>query len=270
MADPGQCDADFDMSHFINEAHFANEFILDSDEGSPLPDLHDSDDGRPGPHRPHSAGADSFHAMPDAPQDCGSPSEALGLVSTSSRSADGPRGSTFGSASSKGTSTTALTQLTTGDLRMDGGANGKPSWDVMTGAFRGPNAGAFTMTDGGFDYLNGTASAQSQLQSPMDSPSPFGSALTTLSPEAVMTSPQAFDDSYLVSLLCSALRAELLLVGVLTRLGSPLPSNPQGCNPMLRPARLYACGRRNPPRPPNTSFAAPRNQVLFQQAYRGC
>jgi len=210
MADPRQCDTDFDMSHFINESHFANEFILDSDEGSPLPDLNDSDDASPRPHRPHSAGADSFHAMPDAPQDCASPSEALGLVSTSSRSADGPRGSTttFGSASSKGTSVTALTQLTTGDLRMDLGANGKNNWDMMAGAFRGPNARAFTMTDGAFDYLGGPATTQSSMQSPMDSPSPFGSALTTLSPEAIMASPPAFDDSYLVSLL--ALRVPIV------------------------------------------------------------
>ena len=265
MADPGQCVADFDMSHFINESHFANEFILDSDEGSPLPDLHDSDDGRPGPHRPHSSGADSFHAMPDAPQDCGSPSEALGLVSTSSRSMDGPRGSTFGSASSKGTSTTALTQLTTGDMRMDAGANGKPGWDMMTNAFRGTGAGAFTMADGTFDYLNGPA-AQSQLHSPMDSPSPFGSALTTLSPEAVMTSPQAYDDSYLVSHFCLC---RGLLVCMLTGWKSRLPSNPQGCN-RTRLARLYACVPHNPHRLSNTSFAVPRRRVLFQQACLGC
>jgi hypothetical protein len=57
------------------------------------------------------------------------------------------------------------------------------------------------MTDGAFDYLGGPTTTQSSMQSPMDSPSPFGSALTTLSPEAVMASPPAFDDSYLVSLL---------------------------------------------------------------------
>ncbi len=200
MADHVPCDTDFDMSHFINESHFANEFILDSDEGSPLPDLRDADEPSPRPFRPHSSGADSFHAMADAPQDCGSPSEALGLVSTSSRSMAGPHGSTFDSASSKRTSTTALTQLTTGDLRLDGGHGAKASWDMMAGAFRRTStAGGFTMADAAFDDLNGSAAAQSSLQSPMDSPSPFGSALTTLSPDVMMASPPAFDESYLVS-----------------------------------------------------------------------
>lgn len=194
-----QCEPDFDISHYINESHFANEFI-DSDEGSPLPDLLDSNVASPRAHRPRSSGADSFHAMPDAPRDCGSPSEALGLVSTSSRSRDGHRGSTLDSASSKRTSTTALTQLTAGDSRMDGTANGKTDWDMLVDSFSASDTNGFPMGEQGFEFLDGRAVAtQSSLQSPMDSPSPFGSALTTLSPDAIMGSPAAGDEAYLVS-----------------------------------------------------------------------
>ncbi len=91
------------------------------------------------------------------------------------------------------------TQLTTGDLRMDGGASGEINWDMITGVFRRTSATGFTMTDGAFKDLNGLAAAQPSLQSLMDSPSPFGSALTTLSPDAIMASPPAYDDSCLVS-----------------------------------------------------------------------
>ncbi|KAK4156661.1 hypothetical protein C8A00DRAFT_40876 [Chaetomidium leptoderma] len=210
MADQAQFESDFDMSHFINE------FIIDSDEGSPLPDLHYSDDASPHPHRPQSSAADSFHAMPDAPQGCGSPSEALGLVSSSSRSMDGLRGSAFGSASSKRTSTTALTQLTTGDLRMDAGANGKTNWDMVAEPFGEAAASVFPMAaDGPFGYLNGTAATQSCLQSPMDSPSPFGSALTTLSPEAIMASPPACDDGYLFTFNPSGMQSDAMTPGSL-------------------------------------------------------
>lgn len=198
MADQAQCDTEFDMSAFINESHFANEFI-DSDEGSPLPDLHGAYDASPRPHRQHSPGADSFHAMADAPQDCGSPSEALGFVGSSPRSMDGPHGSTFDSVSSKRTSDTALTQMTAGDLPMEIGVNGKTDWGMMADAFRGTGASVFPMGDRTFEYLNGSAATQSHLHSPMDTGSPFGSALTSLSPEATMASPPAGEDSYMVS-----------------------------------------------------------------------
>jgi hypothetical protein len=82
---------------------------------------------------------------------------------------------------------------------MDGGANGKADWDMMAEAFPGADAGVFPMGDQTFEFLNGRAATQSNLQSPMDSPSPYGSALTTLSPDAMMASPSASDESYLVS-----------------------------------------------------------------------
>lgn len=207
MATQAAFDSDFDMSAYINESHFANEFI-DSDEGSPLPDLYASHAASPRPHRPHSSGADSFHAMRDVPQNCGSPSEALGFVSNSSQSVDAPNGSTFDSASSKRTSTTGLTQMTAADPPTGPSINGKTGWGMMGDGFYGSAGNVFSSADQGFEFLNGAAGTQSHLHSPMDTGSPFGSALTSLSPEAAMASPPAREDAFSVSSLvtCAACR----------------------------------------------------------------
>ena len=74
-----------------------------------------------------------------------------------------------------------------------------------------------------------------------------------------MTLPQAFVNSYPVSLFI--LHApRLLMVGMLTRWSSPLPLNPQACNRMPQPARLFQ--QRVCLSPPTTSFNSPRPALL--------
>ncbi|KAK4135581.1 hypothetical protein BT67DRAFT_376651 [Trichocladium antarcticum] len=168
-------DPDFE-SHFDlqfnagNIAGLTNEFIFDSDEGSPLP------------NRPASSGADSCEAMTDAPVDYGSPSEALGLVSDNSpQSMESFHEDMFDSESSKRTSSTASTKMTMGDLPMDG-AGVKTNWDLAE-LLSGTAADDYPMAHNTFDFTN-TAALRSDLRSPTDSPSPFASGINPFSPSS--------------------------------------------------------------------------------------
>jgi hypothetical protein len=174
-------DPDFE-SHFDLQfnagivAGHTNEFIFDSDEGSPLP------------NRPVSSGADSCQAMTDAPVDYGSPSEALGLVSDNSpQSMESFHESMFDSESSKRTSSTTSTKMTLGDMPMGDGAGVKTDWD-MADLLSGTAPDDYPMMHNTFDFAN-TAAMQSDLRSPTDSPSPFASGINPFSPDS--TSMQA-------------------------------------------------------------------------------
>lgn len=242
-------------------AGHTNEFIFDSDEGSPLP------------NRPGSASADSCHAMPDAPQDYGPPSEALGLVSNSSSSLESSYESTFDSESSKraSASSAASTKLGMGDFPMADGPGVKPDWD-MADLLNGSAADGFPMMHDNFDFSSASAAVHSDLRSPTDSPSPFTPGVHSLSPDATSVhdmatsrasaSPAgdadlafrtACDDALAVSFLslpaarCSrvtALTVACLLMHPLPP-QSPSPSNrlARECSPTSRPGLP-----RSPPR----------------------
>lgn len=139
--------------------HHTNEFIFDSDEGSPLP------------NRPASPGLDCGQVMNGTPEDYGSPSEALGLTSNTSS----PHDSMFDSESSKRTSSTASTKYTFGDMSMDdnGSNNMKLDWNLTDDDFAAMMQPSFNM------QASSSAPAQQDVRSPTDSPSPF-----TFSPDA--------------------------------------------------------------------------------------
>ncbi|SPQ27338.1 d3e38138-6a7e-4439-8f77-74354d859fd1 [Thermothielavioides terrestris] len=161
MADPGEYESAFDDQFNAGNPVFGytNEFIFDSDEGSPLPTI------------PDDYTADSSHAMPDAPQDCPSPSEALVLASRSSRSAESPRESMFDSASRKGTASSASTMPAVGDMRTNAGAETKQSWGAMDSLGGGTDAEDMSMMRDAFEFLTDHTLAQPSLRTPADTPS---------------------------------------------------------------------------------------------------
>ncbi|KAL2264042.1 hypothetical protein VTK26DRAFT_3080 [Humicola hyalothermophila] len=169
-------DPDFE-SHFdlqfnagIINGH-TNEFIFDSDEGSPLP------------NRPASAGADSSQAMNDAPEDYATPSEALGFMNNNSpQSMESLHESMFDSESSKRTSSTASTKLTVGDAPVTDGNGGKSTWD-MTDLLGGTAGDDFSVMHGAFEFQNSSA-MHSNMRSPTDSPSPYSSIVNPFSPDS--------------------------------------------------------------------------------------
>ncbi|EGS23170.1 suppressor protein spt23-like protein [Thermochaetoides thermophila DSM 1495] len=161
MPDPdfeSQFDLEFNAGMLAGH-HHTNEFIFDSDEGSPLP------------NRPASPGLDCGQVMNGTPEDYGSPSEALGLTSNTSS----PHDSMFDSESSKRTSSTASTKYTFGDMSMDdnGSNNMKLDWNLTDDDFAAMMQPSFNM------QASSSAPAQQDVRSPTDSPSPF-----TFSPDA--------------------------------------------------------------------------------------
>ncbi|KAK3304558.1 uncharacterized protein B0T15DRAFT_495011 [Chaetomium strumarium] len=183
MADPVEFGSEFDDQFNAGKPIFGytTEFIFDSDEGSPLPTL------------PDSYAADSNHAMADAPHDCPSPSEALGLVSRSTRSSESPPESMFDSASPKRTASTASTGPILGDLQMTTSGGVKADWGTMDGLGGGMNVDDSSMIRDPFEFLNDHAtvkpSPSPSMHTPADTPSPFGSGAPTFSPEDTMASP---------------------------------------------------------------------------------
>ncbi|KAK4240300.1 hypothetical protein C8A03DRAFT_13352 [Achaetomium macrosporum] len=183
MADSVEFESEFDDQFNAGTPIFGytTEFIFDSDEGSPLPTL------------PDSYAADLNHTMADAPQDCPSPSEALGLVSRSSQLSESPPESMFDSASPKRTASTASTGPTLGDLQMNAGGGVKADWGTMDSLGGEASADDSTMIRDPFEFLNDHAtikpSPSPSMHTPADTPSPFGSGAPTFSPDDTMASP---------------------------------------------------------------------------------
>lgn len=203
MPDPELFESEFDLQFNAGmmTGHHTTEFIFDSDEGSPLPT------------RPDSAGADSCQTMADAPDDYGSPSEAFGLVSNSSRSMNGSQESMFDSEPSNRTRSTASTKMTSTDLSMREAPDVKTDW-TMTDFLGGTSTGDFAIMPSAFEFSNASTSMQPDLRSPTDSPSPFTST--------------SFDDGLPVSVLASCTASSGVLTG-----HKSFAFNPSG--PAMRP-----------------------------------
>lgn len=167
MRDPDLFESEFDLQFNagVMSGHHTTEFIFDSDEGSPLP------------ARPDSAGADSCQAMADAPDDYGSPSDAFGLMSNSSRSMNGSQESMFDSEPPRRTRRTqsvASTKVTSTDVSMGDGPEPKTDW-AMTDFIAETNPADFALMSSAFEFPNGSNAKQPDMRSPTNSPSPFAS-----------------------------------------------------------------------------------------------